>query len=316
MIIDVSHHQGTINWRAVKDAGVTAAIVKATEGRSYIDPEFRRNWSEMALVGVRRFAYHFARPNSSPADNADHFVATVKSAGFGASDGLALDIENHPLDSWTDNVAAGDPSVRWILACLERIDGLVGRHRSTLFYCYPAFLSGVLHSDHRLSLWPLWIAHYTTRSSPDAPWPWALWQYSSSGTVPGVSGRCDVNREGPLWGQVGTDSETTNKIEDSMAAILFDITGHPGPIYATNEVWREYHHVPGNLLTLVKLNALSPDTLHLTPEQVDNMVLRGKTYDKTYGKPSLDEQSGTGDGNLTKRDVKAAVKQAAREGTG
>ena len=62
---DVSHYQGAINWPAVKSAGVGFAIAKATEGASYVDPQFKANWDGMKSAGVRvRGAYHFGHPNT------------------------------------------------------------------------------------------------------------------------------------------------------------------------------------------------------------------------------------------------------------
>src|SRR3954469_22613633 len=56
--IDVSHHQGTINWDAVAGDGVEFAWMKATEGATFRDASFARNWHQAGAAGLARGAYH------------------------------------------------------------------------------------------------------------------------------------------------------------------------------------------------------------------------------------------------------------------
>ena len=57
--IDVSHHQGKIDWPAVAVDGVGFAFIKATEGGDFVDPRFAENWKASAKAGIPRGAYHF-----------------------------------------------------------------------------------------------------------------------------------------------------------------------------------------------------------------------------------------------------------------
>ncbi|TQN33439.1 glycosyl hydrolase family 25 [Haloactinospora alba] len=63
--IDVSHHQGTIDWSAVSGSGIDFAYMKATESTGFEDSEFDRNYVNSYQNGIIRGAYHFARPNHS-----------------------------------------------------------------------------------------------------------------------------------------------------------------------------------------------------------------------------------------------------------
>ena len=100
--IDVSHHQGDVDWKKVKGSGVAFAFAKATEGETYTDPKFARNWAGMREAGLVRGAYHFGRPGHDPVAQARHFVKAV-----GARSGdlqLALDLEKDdgksPAEVW------------------------------------------------------------------------------------------------------------------------------------------------------------------------------------------------------------------------
>ncbi|HMO23601.1 MAG TPA: GH25 family lysozyme, partial [Candidatus Melainabacteria bacterium] len=57
--IDVSRHQGTIDWGRVKAAGVNYCFIKSTEGSSWKDNKFDFNWAEAKKHGIIRGAYHF-----------------------------------------------------------------------------------------------------------------------------------------------------------------------------------------------------------------------------------------------------------------
>ncbi|MGD9657375.1 MAG: GH25 family lysozyme, partial [Methylocystis sp.] len=57
--IDVSKNQGNIDWEQVRDAGVSFAIIKATEGGDRTDSKFAYNWAAAKAAGVPRGAYHF-----------------------------------------------------------------------------------------------------------------------------------------------------------------------------------------------------------------------------------------------------------------
>lgn len=70
--VDVSHHQGAIDWRALREQGADFAYIKATEGGDHVDRRFARNWRDTANAGVRSGAYHFftlCRPGAVQARN-------------------------------------------------------------------------------------------------------------------------------------------------------------------------------------------------------------------------------------------------------
>lgn len=57
--IDVSHHNGTINWDKVKAAGIEFAILRATHGTESVDEQFERNYAEAKRVGIKVGVYHY-----------------------------------------------------------------------------------------------------------------------------------------------------------------------------------------------------------------------------------------------------------------
>lgn len=202
--IDVSHHQGSVDYAKVTASGMRFAIVKATEGQNYVDPRFRENWDKLVALGhetIYRGAYHFARPSSTGGASdgeaeAKDFCAALKSAGHFSEGALppAIDFEEYSNSNANDNIP-------WISAFVHVVESELGR--------FPMIYTGanvwnyeVGNTDAFIHL-PLWQVAYSNTASqpPKMPWPtWTFWQWSGGGDfayygpVPGVSGDCDVNR--------------------------------------------------------------------------------------------------------------------------
>jgi len=182
--IDVSHHNGAINWPQVAAAGIRFTMIKATDGPAGHDPTFPANWAGAANAGIVRGAYHFLRPATSAGAQVNNFTATV--GALGAHDlAPALDMEDENL--WNNVPGAVDLAVEW----LQTVEAYY--HRTPYFYSSPNFINTVIKGDARLSAYPLWLARWGNAPGPiPAPWTaWSLWQYSAQGTVAGVNGAVD-----------------------------------------------------------------------------------------------------------------------------
>jgi GH25 family lysozyme M1 (1,4-beta-N-acetylmuramidase) len=192
--VDVSGHQGRIDWARVKRDGIAFAIVKATEGVGWADPKYRAHSQGARAAGLAVGAYHFARPDTFSEGSlaaarrdaraeADWFLAVAEPR---AGDLLpALDLETAGLPA--------EQMVAWARAWLERARRRLGTR--PLVYTYPAFWSSLGRTGVFRS-YPLWIAHYGV-AEPELPGAWrryAVWQYTASGSVDGIAGRVDVDR--------------------------------------------------------------------------------------------------------------------------
>ena len=89
--VDVSNHQGEIDWTAVAGDDIEFAYIKATEGGDSVDPWFERNWEGARSAGLDVGAYHYFTLCRSRSEQAENFLATlpVHEADFPA----ALDLE-------------------------------------------------------------------------------------------------------------------------------------------------------------------------------------------------------------------------------
>ncbi len=181
--LDVSHFQGDIDWRKVKESGITFAIMKASEGLTEVDPKFTTNWSGALSAGLVRGAYHFFRPEDDALAQAQHYIKTVQ---LQAGD-LVPVIDIEVIDS--ASILAIDAGVKRWLQYVEQATGV-----KPMIYSDLSFLNSDLESG--FGEYPLWIAEYTSKE-PQVPaaWrKWQIWQYSQSGTVPGIDGAVDLDR--------------------------------------------------------------------------------------------------------------------------
>jgi lysozyme len=183
--IDCASYQGNVNWGSVKSSGRTFGFEKATEGTTYTNPYFAYNWSHMKSAGIIRGAYHYGHPGTDATAQANYFVSKVHPVSGDLQ--MMLDIEvtdgKSPSQVWS-----------WIQTFIARIKTLTGRP-GIIYTGYYFWRDSVGNPTNNLNC-PLFLAAYVSDPSPYVPpaWPFfTFWQYSDSGSVPGVSGAVDLD---------------------------------------------------------------------------------------------------------------------------
>lgn len=183
--IDVSHHQSFISWNdvqrmKVRDVQLKFAVMKATEGLTKIDFQFKRNWKKSKEAGLVRGAYHFMLPNKSGIKQAQHFIRNVRIDKGDLPP--VLDIE--------EAYGASRSNVRkQVKAWLQEVEKQYGV--KPIIYTYIDFYNLYLGSD--FDEYPLWIAHYIQRKGPRIAREWTFWQHSEKGRVNGIISNVDFN---------------------------------------------------------------------------------------------------------------------------
>ncbi|WP_406633061.1 lysozyme [Amycolatopsis sp. WGS_07] len=185
--MDVSGHQGNVDWKAAWNAGARFAYVKATEGTGYRNPYFAQQYNGSYDVGMIRGAYHFARPDvSDGATQADYFVAHGGGwSGDGRTMPPMLDIEYNPYGATCFGLSK-QAMVSWVKSFSERVHAKTSRwpmlYTTTDWWKTCTGNSAAFGDTH-----PLFIARYAQSAGP-LPSGWryyTIWQYSDSGNKPG-----------------------------------------------------------------------------------------------------------------------------------
>jgi GH25 family lysozyme M1 (1,4-beta-N-acetylmuramidase) len=197
-VIDVSHHNGAIDWPAVAGAGIALAFIKATQGVGFVDPAFERNRIAALNAGVLAVPYHFL-DTSDPDHQAEHFLAVTD---LGKGQRAMLDWET----------AA---TVSAVVAIGRAFADRAGRD-PVIYYGF----AQLTQANPDLSRWPLMLPEYPRGTAPGhylrlvqrpprlppgrpSAWsggerPYDFHQYTPAGRVAGVATPVDRS----IW--VGT----------------------------------------------------------------------------------------------------------------
>lgn len=179
--IDVSHHQGAIDWRAVAADDVVFAYLKASEGGDHRDRRFEQNRRDARAAGLAVGAYHFFTWCKPGAEQARNFLAA---AAPGPQDlPPAVDLE---FGGNCGRSPDGAELRRELDAYLALVESAYGQ--PALLYVTPEFLAA-----HRRDLPPRALWRRAIVRMPDASAPWTLWQYHNRGRVDGIAGPVDLN---------------------------------------------------------------------------------------------------------------------------
>lgn len=179
--IDVSHHQGTIDWRAVAADDVAFAYLKASEGGDHRDRRFERNRRDARAAGLAVGAYHFFTWCKPGAEQARNFLAAA--APDPQSLPPAVDLE---FGGNCGRSPDGAELRRELDTYLAQVEAAYGQ--PALLYVTPEFFAAHQRDLPKRALWRRAIV-----SRPDASAAWALWQYHNRGRVDGIQGPVDLN---------------------------------------------------------------------------------------------------------------------------
>jgi lysozyme len=183
--IDVSRYQAVINWKEVKnmeDGGIKIgfAFIKATEGTSIVDEQFRRNWLKAEEQDIPKGAYHFFIPSRSAGRQAENFIQIVSLKPGDMPP--VLDVEKDRGVT----VTGMQKAVRTWMDAVEKHYGVKPVLYTNVDFYQRYFQTGF--EDY-----PLWIAHYLQPDKPRIENKWLFWQHSESGRVDGIKAPVDFN---------------------------------------------------------------------------------------------------------------------------
>ena len=180
--IDVSKHNGEIDFDQVRDDNYQFVFIKASEGKTYKDDAFNRNYRAAREAGLMVGAYHFFRKNRSGQEQADNLLGAVKGKELDLP--LVIDLE----DDWGNGATTSRETA--VKRVMEMINILNNKGYQVMIYTnldgYNKYYKDMLADND------LWLCSFT---SPDLlpHMPHRIQQFSHEGTVQGVKGDVDLN---------------------------------------------------------------------------------------------------------------------------
>lgn len=198
-IIDISHHNGKINWAAVASQvtpfKIDGVIIKTSTGVGGSDPRAAFNAAEAKRVGLKVGYYHYCSMNSEDelkdsTEEAAWFTKVLKSLPKPDLP-VVLDIEDPEILTSLDDGEV----YAWIknFFAVMKANG----YNDYVLYSFTPFLNDHLPLNHDLGSIRLWIARWGG-NAPILPKGWKdywLWQYTETGSVKGIIGNVDLNKK-------------------------------------------------------------------------------------------------------------------------
>ena len=198
--IDISHNNaGRIVWdslfvmtdskrRTIRDPylakeikPVSFVFIKATEGASFKDKDFKENWKAAGKTDLRRGAYHFFRSSKDGEIQARNFISTVGDLRFKDLPPV-LDIET--IHIGCPKELLNQRALQWLKAVEKRYG------KKPIIYASSSFIKDYLKSEI-VGNYPIWVAHYEKDSPAFEGWTW--WQFTDRAVVKGVPGAVDLS---------------------------------------------------------------------------------------------------------------------------
>ena len=197
--IDVSEHNGLIDWQSVKNSGVQFAMIRCAyrgygTGKIVTDAYFDYNIQNASAVGIQVGIYFFSQATS--------ITEAVEEANYAISLAQKYNCVTYPIVIDTEYSGAPNNTGRAdnlgvalrtniIAAFCNQVEKL---GYISMVYASRDWLYNNLEIT-RLSNYETWLAHYTNDPSKksDYKYNYGIWQYTSSGSVPGIGGRVDLN---------------------------------------------------------------------------------------------------------------------------
>ena len=205
--IDVSYHNGTIDWQKVKDDNISYAIIRSgyrtekTEGKRNIgqDVKFEENVANASKVGMEYGVYFYSTAVTIEEANeeADAIIAALK--GKNPSRGVYIDIESTVVYNAKFGSIYNSTARRAITDVTKKVcQRLKDAGYSVGVYASESYFDSVLYTDELQGY--MWVARYYSNTSNDqntldlnGQYPYKYWQYSSVGRVNGISTAVDMN---------------------------------------------------------------------------------------------------------------------------
>ena len=252
--IDVSNHNGVIDWAKAKAGGVEFAIIRIGWGDDYTnqdDPLAEYNMQQCERLGIPYgvYIYSYALSTSEVDSEVAHTLRVIQ--GHNPQLGIWFDMEdadyykmNHNFNPYTHGAQLTDFCVRYVRAIRARGYTDVG------VYANPDYFNNVLDYNKIAAEGMIWLAFWG--NNPERyGFPYDMWQYSSDGTVSGNSGRFDMNwvyAGSPLFTKIVSVSGRTDEYtRPEGAAILYGDVNGDGVI-SLSDMSKAKMHILGRLV--------------------------------------------------------------------
>lgn len=182
--IDVSNHQGVIDWEKIDTSDVQFAFIKATEGGDFKDKSFEQNWKNAKNNHIKVSAYHFFTFCRSGSEQALNFIESVPND---------IDMLPPAIDLEYSGNCKLTKTKEELLADIDDFIEIIEAeyNRKVIIYVTENF-----YNDYLIGLYlnnPIWVRDIYTKAHVEDKREWTFWQYANNGLVDGIHTLVDLN---------------------------------------------------------------------------------------------------------------------------
>ncbi|MFC1529240.1 GH25 family lysozyme [Gemmatimonadota bacterium] len=182
--IDVSHHQGNIDWDAVARGGFDFVYIKATEGGDFVDDRFVKNWSESQSSGLIRGAYHFFTLGTPGEEQALNFLNQVPPETVSLPPVIDFEFAGNTRDR-----LPVEEVVRGLLVMADALEAHYGK-KPILYVTRAAYREYLIG---QVDNYDIWIRQIVGKPDHINGKDWLMWQFADNTRVNGIHGPVDQN---------------------------------------------------------------------------------------------------------------------------
>lgn len=178
--VDVSHYQGVVDWNKIRQAGISFAFIKATEGSRTVDERFEENWRNAAETDLCVGAYHFFSFDSPAGDQAALFCETV--GDLTGKLPPVIDVEYY------GNKEKNPPGEAETVSEIQTMLDILEKEYHVKPILYTTYKVYHKYIQENFDEYPLWIRNVYYKPGFDLGRDWLFWQYSDTSVIDGYHG--------------------------------------------------------------------------------------------------------------------------------
>ena len=190
-IIDVSHHQGKINWEDIKNSAEIYGVIIRAGYWNTLDREFSNNINEVKRLNIPYGIYFYSYASSVNGAKIEGEFARKVISDYDLNPTLGI---YYDIESWNTGTSSSDSISKSMYdaitgAFVNKVKEAVGDKYKVKLYSGRWYAMNRLGSESKALV--DWVAEYNSTCKYDGSY--SLWQYTSSGSVPGITGRVDIS---------------------------------------------------------------------------------------------------------------------------
>lgn len=184
--IDVSHHNPILDWTEVKSQNVNFTYLKATEGVTHDDRNYRYNYKLSKENDIKTGSYHFYNFGISGREQAKHFIRIAKCKSGDLIP--AIDVEHSRANPYSQDKSFVKNVIKELKIMESELYEYYGVHPMiyTNLDCYKLYINDSFPDN------PIWISSLNNEPNDDIK-NWVIWQFSHTGKLDGIEGDLDLN---------------------------------------------------------------------------------------------------------------------------